>query len=52
MKEIILPIDASGDQIEKNEVGGACSMYGWGERFIQDFGGETWEKETTWKTQA
>ena len=22
------------------------------ERNIQDFGGETWGKETTWKTQA
>jgi hypothetical protein len=31
----------SGDQIKKNEVGGACSTYGWGERCIQDFGGET-----------
>jgi hypothetical protein len=28
------------DKIEKNEVGGACSMY-WGEeRHIQGFGGE------------
>jgi hypothetical protein len=33
--------------IKKNEVGGACSTYGGGERCIQDFGGET-----TWKTQA
>jgi hypothetical protein len=31
----------SGNQIEKNEMGGACSMYGGKERFIQDFGGET-----------
>jgi hypothetical protein len=31
----------SGDQIKKNEVGGACSTYGGGERCIQDFGGET-----------
>jgi hypothetical protein len=23
-----------------------------GERFVQGFGGETWRKETTWKTQA
>jgi hypothetical protein len=31
----------SGNQIEKNEMGGACSTY-WGkERCIQDFGGET-----------
>jgi hypothetical protein len=31
----------SGNQIEKNEIGGACSMYGGKERRIQDFGGET-----------
>jgi hypothetical protein len=31
----------SGDQIKKNEVGGACSRCGGGERCIQDFGGET-----------
>jgi hypothetical protein len=31
----------SGDQIEKNEMGGACSIYGRQERCIQDFGGET-----------
>jgi hypothetical protein len=31
----------SGDQIKKNEVGGACSTYGGGERCIQGFGGET-----------
>jgi hypothetical protein len=31
----------SDDQVKKNEVGGACSTYGGGERCIQDFGGET-----------
>ena len=31
----------SGDKIEKNEMGGACSVYGGEERRIQDFGGET-----------
>ena len=31
----------SGDQIEKNEMGGACSAYGGEERRIQGFGGET-----------
>ena len=30
-----------GDQIEKNDMGGACSTYGGEERCIQDFGGET-----------
>ena len=31
----------SGDQIQKNEIGGPCSMYGREEKCIQDFGGET-----------
>ena len=31
----------SGDKIEKNEMGGACSAYGGEERRIQGFGGET-----------
>jgi hypothetical protein len=30
-----------GDNIEKNEMGGACSMYGGEMRHIQGFGGET-----------
>jgi hypothetical protein len=42
----------SGDQIEKNEMGGACSKYGGEKRCIQAFGGETGGKETIWKTQA
>jgi hypothetical protein len=29
----------SGNQIEKNEMGGACGTYGGGERCIPDFGG-------------
>jgi len=31
----------SGDKIEKNEIGGACSAYGGEEKPIQGFGGET-----------
>ena len=31
----------SGDEIEKNEMGGARSTYGGEERCIHDFGGET-----------
>jgi hypothetical protein len=31
----------SGDQIKKNDMGGACSMHGTQERCIQSFGGET-----------
>ena len=37
----------SGDKIEKNEMGGACSAYGGEERPRQSFDGETWMKETT-----
>ena len=36
--------------IEKNEMSGACSMYGGEEWHIQGFGGETGEKEATWET--
>ena len=39
-----------GDQIMKNEMGGACDMYGGQVRGIYGFGGETWCQETTWKT--
>ena len=42
----------SGDKIEKNEMDGACSVYGEEERLIQDFGWEIQGKETTWETQA
>ena len=42
----------SGDQIGKNEVGGAFSTYMVEERSVQSFGGDTWGKETTWKTHA
>jgi hypothetical protein len=34
------------------EMGRVCGTYGRQERCIQGFGGETWGKETTWKTQA
>jgi hypothetical protein len=29
-----------GDKIKKNEMGGTCSAYGGGERYIQGFGGK------------
>jgi hypothetical protein len=32
---------STGDKIEKNEMGGACSSDGRGERRLQGFGGET-----------
>ena len=34
------PKYCSGDKIEKNEMGGACSAFGGEERCIQGFGGE------------
>jgi hypothetical protein len=36
----------SGDQIKKTEMGEACSTYGGGGRYIQDFGGKTSGSET------
>jgi hypothetical protein len=33
-------------------MGGVCSAYGGGERRVQGFGGETWEKETNGEIQA
>jgi hypothetical protein len=44
------PIYFSGDQIKKNEMGGARSKYGGEERCIVGFGGEALGKQTTWKT--
>ena len=41
----------AGDQIEKNEMCGACGTYGGEERRVQGFSQETWGEETTWKTQ-
>ena len=35
------PNTVRGNQTEKNEMGGACSAYGGGERCVQGFGGET-----------
>jgi hypothetical protein len=42
----------SGDQIEKNEMGGAGSTYGREAMCVMGFDGETWGRESTWKTQA
>jgi hypothetical protein len=35
---------SSGDKIEKNEMGGACSTYGGRERCVEGFGGGTEER--------
>ena len=40
----------SVDQIEKNKMGLPCCTYGVEERWMQVSGGETWGKETTFKT--
>jgi hypothetical protein len=42
----------TGDKIEMNEMGGACSAYGIGERRVQGFGGKTRGKDTTEENQA
>ena len=42
----------SGDKIDRNEMGWACSTYGGQQRCIQAFGAKTWRKDTTWTTQA
>jgi hypothetical protein len=38
---IWMPHTILSDKIEKNEMGGACSMHGGEEKLIQGFGGET-----------
>jgi hypothetical protein len=44
-----LPNIISGDQIKKNEMGGACSAYGGVERGVDSFGGEIQRKEPSRK---
>jgi hypothetical protein len=39
-------------QVKKNEVGGACSTHGRGEKSVQGVGWKAQRKETTWKTKA
>ena len=38
---LIVSAGHTGDKIEKNEMGGACSACGRGERRVQGFAGET-----------
>ena len=38
---MVLTPDLQSDKIKKNEMGGACGVYGGGERRVQGFGGET-----------
>ena len=42
----------AGGKNEKNEMGGACGIYGGRERCAQGSGGETWGKETIGVTQT
>jgi hypothetical protein len=39
-------------QVKANEVGGACSTHGRGEKSVQGFGVKARRKETTWKTKV
>jgi hypothetical protein len=39
-------------QFKANEVGGACSTHGRGEKSVQGFGEKARGKDTTWKTKA
>jgi hypothetical protein len=39
-------------QVKKTEMDRTCGTYGGEEMCIRGFSGETWGKETTWKTQA
>ena len=41
LRSLLLIQYCSGDKINKNEMGEACSMYGGEERHIQGSGGET-----------
>jgi hypothetical protein len=52
LNDVLLAQYCSGDKIEKNETGGACSTYGGEESFILGFGRQTGGKETAGKTQA
>jgi hypothetical protein len=41
LNDLLLTQYCSGNEIEKNEMGGACSTYGGEERRVHGFGGET-----------
>jgi hypothetical protein len=49
---VLLTQYCSGDKFDKNEMGGACSVYGGGEGRVLSFGGEAWRKEASGETKA
>ena len=44
--------DDDDDDDDDDEIGGTRSTYRREARYIKGFGGETWGKATTWKTEA
>jgi hypothetical protein len=48
--DIIKQVKSS--QVKANDVGGACSTHGRGEKSVQGLGGKARRKEPTWKTKA
>ena len=40
LNDVLLIQYCAGNKIQKNGKGGACSVYGGGERHVQGFGGE------------
>ena len=45
-------VDFVDAQIKGNDMGGSCDTYVEEERCIRSVGGETRDKETTWKTHV
>jgi hypothetical protein len=52
LNDVLLAHYCAGDKIEKNEMGGACSSYGGGERGVQGVRVKTLGTETTGETQV
>jgi hypothetical protein len=52
LNDLLLTQYCSGDKLQKNDMGVACSACGGEERRIQGFGGETCGKGTTCETQT
>jgi len=50
LSELRLSVYFSDDQSMKTEMGVACGRCGGQKKCFQGFSGETWRKETIWKT--